>query len=117
KLNAAAATNDVLATAGVLTYGGTLSLTNLGGTLTSNSTFKLFSAAPGNYSGSFSAIVPASPGGGLGWNTNTLSTDGVLRFVATVNTSPTNITVLANNGSLTLSWPADHTGWRLQAKP
>ncbi len=116
KLNATAATNDVLATGGILTYGGTLYLTNLSGTLTSNSTFKLFSASPGNYSGAFSAIVPASPGGGVGWNTNTLATDGVLRFIATVNTNPTNITVAASGNSLTLSWPADHTGWRLQAK-
>jgi hypothetical protein len=27
---------------------------------------------------------------------------------------PTNILYTYGNGSLTLSWPADHTGWRLQ---
>jgi hypothetical protein len=33
-----------------------------------------------------------------------------------VNTAPTNITVAASGGNLTLTWPADHTGWRLQSQ-
>ncbi len=31
-------------------------------------------------------------------------------------TNPTNIAFTVSDGTLTLSWPADHTGWRLQAK-
>ena len=34
----------------------------------------------------------------------------------TVNTNPTNILFSAANSQLTLSWPADHTGWQLQAQ-
>jgi hypothetical protein len=36
--------------------------------------------------------------------------------VVTVNTSPTNLTVSVTGNQLTLSWPADHTGWTLQAQ-
>ena len=33
-----------------------------------------------------------------------------------VNTSPTNITSSVSGNQLTLSWPADHTGWTLQTQ-
>jgi hypothetical protein len=36
--------------------------------------------------------------------------------VVTVNTTPTNLTTSVSGNTLTLSWPADHTGWRLQAQ-
>ena len=36
--------------------------------------------------------------------------------VLTVNTNPPVLTNSFNNGSLTLSWPADHLGWRLQTQ-
>jgi hypothetical protein len=36
--------------------------------------------------------------------------------VQTVATNSTNITFTASSGSLTLSWPSDHTGWRLQTQ-
>jgi hypothetical protein len=74
----------------------------------------MFSAS--NYFGTFSAISPITPGAGLGWNTNTLATDGTLRVISTVNTNRTNITFTINGNQLTLSWPADHIGWRLQAQ-
>jgi hypothetical protein len=34
----------------------------------------------------------------------------------TVATNPASIFYRSGNGNLTLSWPADHTGWRLQAQ-
>jgi len=43
----------------------------------------------------------------------TAATTGV--FVS-VNTNPTNIVFSVTNNQLVLSWPADHTGWRLQAQ-
>jgi hypothetical protein len=97
-----------------ITYGGTLRIVTLAGTITANNTFKLFSAT--NYGGVFSSILPATPGGGLGWNTNTLATDGTLRVISTANTNPTNITASVTGNQLTLSWPADHVGWRLQVQ-
>jgi hypothetical protein len=112
KLNKTGQTNDVLSVGGTLALGGILNVTNLSGSLTATDTFKLFSAASG-ISGAFSAIVPVTPGSGLGWNTNTLTTDGVLRIATTVNPNPTNITATVNGNLLMLSWLADHTGWRL----
>jgi autotransporter-associated beta strand protein len=43
-----------------------------------------------------------------------LSGPGSLLVPAASN--PTNITFSFSSGTLTLSWPADHTGWRLQAQ-
>jgi fibronectin-binding autotransporter adhesin len=114
KLNKGAATNDVLSVSGTLTYGGTLNLTNLSGTLAANDTFKLFNG--GSYSGSFARLLPATPATGLTWNTNTLAIDGILRIATGVNTSRTNITFSLSGNQLNLSWPADHIGWRLQAQ-
>jgi hypothetical protein len=39
-----------------------------------------------------------------------------LVIVSPVNASPTNIVVSVSGNQLTLSWPADHTGWTLQAQ-
>jgi len=36
--------------------------------------------------------------------------------VSSVNTTPTNIIRAVSGNSLTLSWPSDHTGWRLQSQ-
>ena len=99
-----------------LSYGGTLSVTNLAGTFAAGDAFKLFDAA--SYSGAFAAIVPTYPGAGLAWNTNTLATDGTLRIVAGgINTTPTNLvyTVVGNN-QLEFSWPASQIGWALQTQ-
>ncbi len=70
KLNATTLTSDNLFVGGTLTYGGTLLLTNLSGPLVPGNSFQLFSA--GAYSGSFTSIIPATPGTGLTWNTNDL---------------------------------------------
>jgi autotransporter-associated beta strand protein len=113
-----AGTNDLLratnTTATTITYGGTLKVVTLAGTIAAGNSFKMFSAS--NYVGTFAAISPQFPGANLGWNTNTLATDGILRVISTVNTNRTNITFTINGNQLTLSWPTDHIGWRLQAQ-
>ena len=52
-------------------------------------------------------------GTGLKWDWNPSA--GTLAVVAAVNTTPTNmVSSLSPDGTtLTLSWPADHLGWRL----
>jgi hypothetical protein len=65
-----------------ITYGGTLTLSNLGPALTYGDSIKLFGAS--NYSGAFSSIVPAAPGMGLLWNTNWISVDGSI-FITSTN--------------------------------
>jgi len=113
--NANTPNSDQVAGVNNLTYGGTLTVNNLGPALTGSDVFKLFDAA--HYAGAFAALVPAIPGTGMTWNTNMLTTDGTLRVVSSgPNPSRTNITYMVTGSNLTLSWPADHTGWSLQAQ-
>lgn len=112
ELDKTAQTNDQLRVTGALTYGGTLSVTNVSGVISANDSFQLFSA--GTTSGAFGATNLPALNPGLAWNFN--PTSGVLSVFQTVATNPTNITYTASGGNLTLSWPADHTGWRLQVQ-
>ena len=109
ELNATTRTNDVIRGLTTVTYGGTLILSNLTGTLTSSNVFKLFDA--NSYQGAFAALSPAIPGPGLAWNTNTLATDGTLRLVST---SPVTMSQSRSGDLFSFSWPVDHIGWRLQ---
>jgi hypothetical protein len=104
--------NDKVVSPTLVTMGGTLVITNLGNALAGGDAIPLFSAT--NYSGSFSSIVPATPGAGLAWDTSTLDSDGTLRVLATVNLTRTNIITQLSGNQLTLSWPVDHIGWWLQ---
>jgi hypothetical protein len=64
-----------------ITYGGTLTVNNIGAPLTAGDSFQIFSAT--NYPGNFAALNFPSLGTGLAWNTNAL-TNGVLSVIATV---------------------------------
>jgi autotransporter-associated beta strand protein len=77
ELNRNSLTNDVLQVGSVLSYGGTLSLVNLGGTLAAGDTFKLFNAT--SCTGAFTSIVPATPAPGLMWDTTALNSNGTLK--------------------------------------
>jgi T5SS/PEP-CTERM-associated repeat protein len=81
KLDASDSTSDAITGISNLVYGGTLQLTNFSGFYSNGQSFALFAAT--NYSGAFAALVPASPGPGLRWDTNELSVDGVLRVFST----------------------------------
>jgi autotransporter-associated beta strand protein len=111
-LNKAAATNSQVAGISTVVYGGTLSVANLGGTFVAGDKFTLFSA--GNHVGSFATLNLPALTGSLTWS-NSLAVDGSIQVVtaSTVNANPTNITTSVSGNTLTLSWPADHTGWRL----
>jgi autotransporter-associated beta strand protein len=87
EINHAGGTNDLIRDLGSVTYGGTLSITNLAGTLTTNDTFKIFDAT--TYSGVFQQIKPQFPGTRLAWNTNRLATDGTLRLASRSPAPPT----------------------------
>jgi autotransporter-associated beta strand protein len=92
-----------------MAYGGTLLLSNVGATLQLGDTFTLFSATA--HSGSFTNIV-GSPGGGLVYYLR----NGVLTVANPVATSATSLACAVSGSSLMLSWPSDHTGWRLLAQ-
>jgi autotransporter-associated beta strand protein len=70
------ATSDQISGAASIAYGGALNVAVLSGTLAAGDNFKLFGA--NSYSGSFSAIVPATPGPGLTWDTSQLTVNGTL---------------------------------------
>src|SRR5439155_3437535 len=102
-----------------VTYGGTLNMVISGRPAVASDAFKLFSATTvatslsSPYAGAFTSIVPGAPGANLVWNTSTLATDGTLRITSTI---ASNIAVQVTGNQLTLSWPSDNIGWRLQGQ-
>jgi hypothetical protein len=78
--------------------------------LQAGDTFQLFSAS--SYGGLFAATNLPSLNPGLAWS-NSLAVNGSLAVVSTVSLVPTNILSSARGANLILSWPQDHTGWRL----
>jgi autotransporter-associated beta strand protein len=92
---------------------GTLLVTNLAGTFQGGEAYRLISA--GSYGGNFTSVVLPPLGGGLAWS-NSLATDGTIRVLATVSITPTYLTNKLSGNKLSLSWPADHTGWSLQSQ-
>ena len=84
-INKAAGTSDKVLGVTTLTYGGgTLTVTNLGGTLAAGDTFTLFAAS--SYSGSFGAINLPTLGANLVWDTSHLATNGTIAVA--VNGAP-----------------------------
>ena len=72
----------------------------------------------GSLSGSFT--LATTPTNFVATLTNDVSNGwialNVTSAVSPVNLSPTNITFTVTGNQLVLSWPADHTGWSLQAQ-
>jgi autotransporter-associated beta strand protein len=99
QINKAARTNDQITGLTSVSYAGTLSLTNLGGSLAAGDAFQLFNAA--SYTGAFSSIIPANPGPGLSWNLTGLNTSGLLSVTST--TPPTVTSTTVSGGNLILS--------------
>jgi autotransporter-associated beta strand protein len=110
-VNKTSGTSGQVAGLASVTYGGTLTVTNVSGTLAAGDNFQIFPAT--TFTGNFSSISPA-PSGGLGWSFN--RTNGVLSVVSVMATNPTNILAKVNGNKLELTWPVDHTGWILQAQ-
>jgi autotransporter-associated beta strand protein len=109
-------TFDRLNATGGITYGGTLLVTNVGPALHVGDTFQLFSSGIGAFTGITLATNDANRMN-YTWENDvaTLGSVKVLSVVAQINSAPTNIVVASTNGTLTLSWPVDHTGWHLQS--
>ena len=110
-VNESASTCDQVTGLHSVAFGGTLALNNQAGAYAPSAALKLFDAQ--SYAGTFDKITPVTPGTNLAWDTSTLTNDGTLRVTSTL---ATNITAQVTGGQVTLSWPADHTGWHLQAQ-
>src|SRR5262249_4641106 len=106
-------TGDLITNITTLTLGGTLQVNLTGDPLVPGDSIRLYSFV--SASGAFTSIVPDSPGFGLKWDPSHLTTDGTLR-IGSLNTTPTNLAFVVSGSQLTLSWPADHIGWRLQVQ-
>jgi hypothetical protein len=115
EVNLTAKTNDSVRGLNTMVYnGGTLLVTNLGAqAITNGSVFKFFYAT--NYTAGAVTVAPLVPAPGLLWDTSQLAVDGTLRVMPVNTNSPTLATSKSGN-SLTLSWPPDHAGWRLQVQ-
>ena len=118
--------SDEISAAGSITVnGGTLTVTNVGPNLITGDVLALFNK--GITGSGFTTIsLPASNIVNTVqyvYETNLVTagsspagTIKVLVGVPPVNTNSTNITSVVNGSNLELSWPADHTGWRLQVQ-
>jgi T5SS/PEP-CTERM-associated repeat protein len=97
-------TNDLIQMTGTLTYGGTLTVSNLGPTaLTAGDNFKLFSA--GTYAGEFTTLALPPLDSGLEW-TNRLLLDGSIEVIgllppafSRITATGTNVIVVGTNGT------------------
>ena len=92
-LSQTAGTRDQITCASI-TYGGTLSLNNIAGTLAAGNSFKLFNAS--SYNGSFANVTPATPGSGLAWDLSQLNT-GYVNVVAASNVVLNNPKIVGGN--------------------
>lgn len=106
--------NDQITGLTNLVCGGTLIVTNIGATpLAAGDTVKVFSSA--RYGGNFTSSNLPVLSAGLAW-TNRLAVDGTLAVVSNVSAVLTNLVWSVTGTNLSLVWPADHQGWRLQTQ-
>ena len=103
--------DQIVSTGGTITGGGTLTATNLGPALQLGNRFHFFNSG---VSGFGTVNLPPLTNN-LAW-ANQIAVDGSIKVVPAVSTVPTNITMQVSQHSVSLSWPADHIGWRLQSQ-
>jgi len=109
EINGASADKVVAATNN---FGGTLDVVVNGANPVGGTVYDLFD---GVLNGTFATInLPTVPG--ISWDTTQLYVNGTITAVSTVNTTPADIAVAVSGNQMTLSWPADRTGWTLQAQ-
>jgi autotransporter-associated beta strand protein len=107
RVSLSSGTNSQIAGLTSVTYGGTLTVTNLGGPLSPGETFTLFTAA--SSAGNFASIEgPAGNGQGFSFN----PTNGILSVVS----ATPSLMCHAHSGAFTVNWPTNCTGWILQSQ-
>lgn len=80
EINRSAGQNaDLLSASGTLTYGGTLTIDNIGASLIAGDTFNLFD---GTLAGTFDATNMPSLDAGLGWDVSQFSSSGIISVMA-----------------------------------
>ena len=112
QINALAGTSGQVAGLNLAAYGGSLVVTNLGGTLAAGNVFKLFTAT--RYTNSFASLTLPALADGLSW-ANRLNVDGTLVVSTNLPALPL-ITLLANDAAGTTSITGS-TNWSNGAVP
>ena len=79
EINTSGDISDLVTASALLTFGGILNVTNIGGTLINGDTFNLFDW--GSSSGSFSSVNLPGLGGGLSWDQSGLYVNGEITVV------------------------------------
>jgi hypothetical protein len=103
-------TSDHLAaTTGSIAATGILTVTNLGPGLQAGDIFQFFNQA---VTGFTKINLPA----GYVWSNN-LMDNGTIQVVSIIATNAVSLVPETTSDRLVLSWPADHTGWRLLSCP
>jgi autotransporter-associated beta strand protein len=80
KISKTAGVCDVLRVTGLLTFAGSLRVTNFSGTLAPGDSFQLFRA--GSYTSGFTNVILPALASGLAWNTNALVTNGTISVIS-----------------------------------
>ncbi len=122
--NTNAQTSDKITAGGAINLNGaSLVVTNSGGDLVTGNVFTLFNKG---VTGAFTLSLPAQNAAATityVYQTNLVTagsspagTIKVLVGASAVSTTPPTITNSLSGNSLTLTWPTDHIGWRLQVQ-
>ena len=116
ELDRLAAPNADLLVANALSYGGTLVVTNSGEPLQAGDSFNLFDWT--TRGGSFVSVELPLLEPGLSWDVSNFSINGNIAVTSGsgIPTTPVPLTFVSTGNKLDISWPADHTGWRLEAQ-
>ena len=110
EINRGSTPNSDRLVAGTNTFGGTLTVNNLGVAPVLNDSFTLFTSVTNK--GAFATVNLPALSTGLGWS-NSLAINGMLTVISVINTNAFTLTNSLSGNVLKLSWPADHTGYRL----
>ncbi len=109
EVNASTGARDQVAGLTSVAYGGTLTVSNVSGSLAPGASFQIFPVT--TFTGNFASIS----GAGVSWSFN--PTNGVLTVAGgSLPSTPTNLTFSVSGGNVTLGWPQSYTGWILQAQ-
>lgn len=111
ELNRTTGAYDAIRGLSVINYGGTLIVTNLGGSFQGGEAYALF--PPAAWNGKFAETNLPPLGGGLRWIWN--PDTGVLSVGHPIAATPTNIVFNISGNSLSLAWPESHLGWLVQS--
>gem|GEM_PF-3456748 len=115
--NVASTTIPVITAAAAVTRNGTCNIAISNSVVNSGGVYPLVKYSSLGGAGSF--VLASVPSGVTATLTNDTSNLWIALKVSVgngVNTTPTNITTAVSGNTLTLSWPADHIGWRLQTQ-